>query len=69
MKLLILILFLLVTTGCAPVVGAHVQRITHKGVTYTKCVAVSEEDRPDLAHAALDICRAAIEHQPAAPLK
>jgi hypothetical protein len=65
MKLLILILFLLVATGCAPVLGAHVHRITHKGVTYIKCTAVTEEDRPDLAHAALDICRAAIEHRPA----
>jgi hypothetical protein len=61
MKLL-LVLLLLGCTGCAPVLGAHVHRITHRGVTYIKCTVITEEDRPELAHASLAVCADAIEH-------
>jgi hypothetical protein len=69
MKLALLVLVIL-TTGCAPRLGAHIHRFSHAGVTYYHCTVVADERDNHLADAALDICKNAIENpQPHEPYK
>jgi len=61
MKLLSIALVLL-TTGCAPRLGAHIHRFSHAGITYYHCTVIADERDNHLADAALDICKNAIEN-------
>lgn len=53
----------LLTSGCAPRLGAHVHRFSYKGITYYHCTVIADERDAQLAHSALDICKDAVEGQ------
>jgi hypothetical protein len=60
------LLLALLTTGCAPRLGAHVHRYSYRGQTYYGCHVVADERDSQLAHSALAICQEAIDgHVPA----
>ena len=64
MKLPMLLLLCLFTTGCAVEFGAHVKKFDVRGQTLVKCIVVVPQKDHKLAQESLEVCRDAfgMEH-------
>ena len=64
MKLLAITALVMLSTGCAPVLGAHVHRFEHAGTEYVKCTVTAEASNSHVVTPALEICREAFGQGP-----
>lgn len=67
MKLSTVVMLVLLNTGCImpPRLGARYHRFERHGIEYVTCTVVAQADRPQLAAAALQLCKDAVEEHPA----
>jgi hypothetical protein len=62
--LIMIVMLPVVTTSCAPTLGAHVHRLTVRRVEFVKCTVIAEKADTHFAEQSLEVCRDAFGVHP-----